>query len=370
MRSTRLALAALTLLAVVPASAPAATVSREGSEIVFRSGPGEADGFRMDASAKDSRVRFSDSHGDASTISPGAGCAKEGVRPGPTPGSYLASADAICDSAGVTLVRILTGDGNDAFYVAGALPVDLDLGPGDDRVSTGGGQDDAGNDRLPTLPAATVTGGDGNDLLDIGARTAKVSGGAGNDRLVAGQASSDGPWSMDGGDGDDSLVTATGVRRLRMTGGAGDDSFVTPSGPEHPPVEVDCGPGADVSQIAPLDRALGGCAPHLSGVKPSTVIGRYAKARNRVLLTAGRVSRAASMKVKLLLIVSGRRPLTLAQGRLSLAAGRLRGALRPTAKGAAQLRRGPRISVVVSTEIRARGGGGDREKSEFFARLR
>jgi hypothetical protein len=369
MRLTPVPLAVI-LLALLPSSALAATVSREGAEIVFRSGPGEADRFQMDASAKDSRVRFIDAGGDAATISPGAGCAKEGIRPGPTPGSYLRGGDATCDSAGVTLVRILTGDGNDTSSVAGALPVDLDLGPGDDKVSTGGGQDDAGSDTLSTLPAATVAGGDGNDLLDIGARTAKVSGGAGNDRLVAGQASSDGPWSMDGGDGDDSLVTATGVRRLRMTGGAGDDSLVTQSVPGSPPVEVDCGPGADLSQISPLDRVFGGCAPHLSRVKPSTVIGHYAKARNRVLFTMGRLSRAASMKVTLLRIVSGRRPLTLARGRLSLAAGRLSGALRPTAKGAAQLRRRSRMTVVVSTEIRARGCGGDREKSQFFARLR
>ena len=108
-----------------------------------------------------------------------------------------------CDAAGVTLVVVTLGDGDDGMTNSTALP-------------------------------AQVSGGDGTDTL---------RGGSGNERLEGGS----GPDDIDGGSGNDLIYAATlqnpgaGADSDRLGGGPGDDQLFGGGGADH----VDGGPGAD-----------------------------------------------------------------------------------------------------------------------------
>lgn len=252
----RALLVGLVVLSAVPSAADAATVSREASEIVFRSAPGEADWFAVDG-GKRGLVRFYDVSGDAAVVEPGAGCVHEGVREnffrGPRPG-----ADAACDATGVTVVRILTGDGDDHVTVAGNLPVAVDLGPGDDDLVTAIGEELLYSLGLVLdsydLPSATVTGGDGDDSIDV---PASVRGEEGDDRLIGKQVQTPaGRWRMDGGAGDDMLSVRTRGARVRLRGGAGDDLL---DSKDRTADTVDCGAGEDVTTLDRRDRPKRSC---------------------------------------------------------------------------------------------------------------
>ena len=151
---------------------------------------------------------------------------------------------------------MLAGDGDDEFSLSGPMAFNVDLGPGDDSLTPGALPD---ADVEPT--AVTVTGGDGNDVIEVDARSATLSGEAGDDHLRGGQVTAGGPWTMDGGDGDDTLLNS-GARDLRMLGGAGDDRLITSM--DDIATAIDCGPGADEVQPGFEDRPGAGCAPHLT----------------------------------------------------------------------------------------------------------
>jgi hypothetical protein len=361
----RALLCSLLVLAAAPSGASAATVAREGSEIVFRAAQGEADRLRMDASSYGPTVRFFD-YSDAAVVTPGAGCAREPLRENARPGGDLPGADAACDASGITGVRILAGDGDDDVTVAGNLPVDVDLGAGDDMagwaiseqmhyaIGVTADSDD--------LPAAIVAGGDGNDRIEIAAIAAVLRGDAGSDVLIGAQTEGPpGAWSMDGGAGDDSLTETTQSARVRMSGGPGDDGIFAQDDTVD---EVTCGPGADRTTLDFADRPNRSCAPHLSHVKGA--FGRFAG--GRVRLVAGRLTRAAKVRVRLLRRDGIRARETLARGRLELTKGRLRGSLKVPGKGAARLRKRATQPIFVKTEIRGRGG--DRETGYFRSWLR
>lgn len=107
---------------------------------------------------------------------------------------------------------------------------------------------------------AYVTGGRGNDLIDL-SRGGEAYGGAGNDYLTAGT----GPAILDGGDGNDYLVGGTGTDRLIggrghdmlysgtganddfMDGGDGADSLIVSDGSEQSNYTVVGGNGLDMS---------------------------------------------------------------------------------------------------------------------------
>ena len=256
----RALLVGLVILGAVPSAAAAATVVREGSEIVFRSAPGEADWFAVDGAKRQGLVRFYDVSDDAAVVEPGAGCMREGVREnvphGPWPG-----ADAACDATGVTIVRILTGDGDDHVTVAGNLAVTVDLGPGDDGLMTTVGEELLYSLGLSLdsydLPSATVTGGDGDDSIDVLARAASVRGEKGDDRLIGKQVQRPaGRWRMDGGPGDDVLSVRTRSARVRLRGGAGDDIH---DSKDRTADTVDCCPGEDVTTLDRRDRPNRSC---------------------------------------------------------------------------------------------------------------
>ncbi len=109
------------------------------------------------------------------------------------------------------------GDGNDRFTssadLPAAMPLAVDGGPGDDRLSGGS-----------TSMPVTFTGGDGNDSLTGGPGADTLDGGAGND-------------DVDGAGGPDTVL-----------GGAGDDILHGDHFENPAPDVIDGGPGTDVLQ--------------------------------------------------------------------------------------------------------------------------
>src|SRR5690349_15589211 len=90
----------LTAALAVPASAQAATVGLEGTELVYRGGPGEVDDFVAqpgDPSEAPAKLYFTER---GARITAGPGC----EQPRGTP---------VCSLAGVTAIRVLAGDGDD-----------------------------------------------------------------------------------------------------------------------------------------------------------------------------------------------------------------------------------------------------------------
>ena len=321
-------LLALVIALLGAADASAATVAREGTEIVFRSAPGERDRVRVEVAA--SLVRFT------GVASAGEGCSAEAARPRP---DGNVGPRATCELTGVNEIRILAGAGDDEFSFSGPMAFNFDLGPGDDRLTP-----DSGTEGEPT--AVSVTGGDGNDEIGVYASSATVLGEAGNDSLTGEQSTASGPSTMDGGPGNDSLKSI-GVRDLRMIGGDGNDRLIGLA--DDVVSEIDCGPGADVTRIGVEDRPGAGCAPHVTELRLA--------GRGRIAVT-GRVSAAATLKVTVLTRAQER----LASGTLrARRAGRLRGTLR-------QIR--PSRSANVVVRITTRGGGGDRETVSYATRLR
>lgn len=159
---------------------------------------------------------------------------------------------------------------------------------------------------------------------------------------------------------------------LSLIGGPGDDFL---SAQNTLADVIDCGAGADEVNVDFLDRPAAGCAPHLSlkstGYLVTGKIGQYSAARDRVLLTAGRVSRDASVKITIYRSISGRRGAIIASGLLAVRTGAIRASLRPTRTGTGLLRRQRRQTVFVQAKIKARTGGeGDQETSLFRALLR
>lgn len=166
----RLPIALLALLAL-PASAPAATVGLEGTQLVYRTDAGErADVFVSQGG--DGLIRF-----DGPVQRSGPGCT---------------GTDRIeCAEAGVTGVAVITGDGNDRVSAYTLVPVALTLGAGDDEFAA------------QSSAAVTVDAGLGNDSGLSQARTASLAGGEGDDRLtLETQDFMRAPLVLDGGAGD------------------------------------------------------------------------------------------------------------------------------------------------------------------------
>ncbi len=164
--------------------------------------------------------------------------------------------------AGTTAATIDGGDGNDV--IAGGAGNDrIDGGAGNDRIDGGAGNDridgGAGNDTLnggdgnDTLNGGdgkdTLNGGDGNDTLNGGAGNDTLNGGAGNDTLNG----DDGNDTLNGGAGNDRIDGGAGNDRI--DGGVGDDVIDGGAGNDR----IDGGVGDDViAGGAGNDRIDGG----------------------------------------------------------------------------------------------------------------
>jgi hypothetical protein len=208
----------LALVLLTPVSAQAGTIAREGTELVYRSAPGEADQFSVEG-------------GDVTVVAEGNVTAGAGCRAG----EYA----AYCPAEGVTLVRVLAGDGDDEIVVLGGNVV-ADLGPGDDEFAAG-------------------------------TRSTAVDGGPGHDEVILlAEYGASGPQHAEGGEGDDELSVVGRHGAVTLSGGPGNDRLTT-EGQGTPGIAFACGPGDDTYTVGPRDRPGDGCAPFLAGITAGTV---------------------------------------------------------------------------------------------------
>ncbi|MDA0182458.1 hypothetical protein OJ997_19270 [Solirubrobacter phytolaccae] len=328
-------LALLVLLLLVPASAQAATLAREGAELVYRSAPGEADDVVVQP-------------GDPSTAPNKLFIYENGRKLVLGPGCVQGVLYPECSSEGITGVRVLAGDGDDRIIVLGDLPVLVDLGPGDDKLTSRG-------------PTVTATGGDGADELsgEMGAGT--LDGGAGGDALETHLAdgSPAGPLLVAGGEGQDRIhVDGHSRPGITLTGGSGNDRFTHFIYESDHGMDVSCGPGDDRTVLRLADRMGDGCAPNVTGFTPDEVSRRF---REGTLPVPARVEIVFRRRPG-----GGSRPAeVLARGVANRPAGPLRLQLKTTEAGRRRAKRDLKLYVFITTTV-----GGDRHTVRFDSRLR
>ena len=163
-------LLALTILALLACSAPAAAAPEQSVTILLTAGPGD-DVFDVKLS-QDGRNYLIDS---LSPLEAGGGiCTHEEGSPH----------ELTCEAKAIGGFEANGGAGNDSIIISPKITVPATLrgGPGRDRLRAGGGPDKivggSGNDQL--------LGEGGNDWLFGGAGEDLLIGGTGNDRLVGG----------------------------------------------------------------------------------------------------------------------------------------------------------------------------------------
>ena len=319
----RLPIATVLITALaLPASASAGTVALEGTELVYR---GDAAHERLVIMAEGEAVTFELDR------APVAGCPPTG-----------------CSAAGVTAIRVLSGAGDDTVVTGGPLPLNVDLGPGDDELIAGAGP--------KTL---TLSAGPGDDRVEATpAERATVFGEAGRDSLyVDAEPDAIGPFLIDGGADADEIHLFSRAPGTTLAGGDGNDEVVVVQ--FGPPVTITCGPGND-TWLATVGDVVGeGCAPQLSGITPGSVSRAFRE---------GRLAASASGSVTFRRRVrdQGRPREVIARGTFTAQPGALRVSLKPTSIGRRWLRRDPRLTVFVAVRTRA---GGDRGETIFNSRI-
>jgi len=176
-------------LAALPAVASAATASSNGTTIVYRAAPGEAN--RVENEAFQNSIELSDR--GAHRVKAGKGCVKRGRR------------KVECRAPDEVVL------------------LDLRLGDRADRTAGDG-------------PRTVQHGGPGRDLLRGAQETDRLFGGPGDDVLRGGSS----PDQLFGGSGDDHLIGHAG--RDTYSPGAGDDRI---NSVDFNAERIDCGPGRD-----------------------------------------------------------------------------------------------------------------------------
>ncbi|HEY6592626.1 MAG TPA: calcium-binding protein, partial [Asanoa sp.] len=194
----------------------------------------------------------------AATMTPGAGCG-----PGPGPNT------ATCPGVGVSQLSISLGDGDDAVTVGAPTNAVILGGPGDDQLQGGTGQDvfegDEGTDGVSYGPrVAPITtskdgvanDGEANEGDNIGSDVERITGGSANDSIGGGPDAD----ILDGGPGDDILSGGPGADQL--LGGPGRDAVAYTS-PADVKVWLETGIGGsaqpgDSDRIADVEDVAGG----------------------------------------------------------------------------------------------------------------
>ncbi|TWA56397.1 hemolysin type calcium-binding protein, partial [Azospirillum baldaniorum] len=168
-------------------------------------------------------------------VAPGAAVRVTGAMPGSTmltalvidttgvAGPLTIQLDTVSFAAVIGSATLTGGEGNQVVY-GDAGSQSIILGPGDDVLSGGGGNDTVastlGNDTLYGDDGDDLMhGGDGDDLMDGGADNDTMGGGAGNDTMGGGT----GNDILIGESGNDALFGGTGNDTL--FGGDGDDTL-------------------------------------------------------------------------------------------------------------------------------------------------
>lgn len=203
-RSLLLPLALLAGALLPTASASAAQLQLDGSTIVLRAGAGESNHVAVRGDDFDSgAVLISDVV--EPTVGSGLTCTVSTAM-----GWYFAS----CKAAGLTGVRIETGDGDDEVNVGEEIPlagpIAIDGGPGNDKLRGPAG-----------ARSVAIDGGDGADAIEGGNGADVLHGGPGNDTLDG----DDGNDQVHGDDGDDVLSGGRTLSSDVIDGGAGSDTI-------------------------------------------------------------------------------------------------------------------------------------------------
>jgi hypothetical protein len=237
---------ALLSLALVPATAHAATVRETAGQLRVTAAPGETNA--VDVAPTPDGLWLLVTDGGASPVAQGPGCA---------PNDFAAS--VICPADGVKTVVVRTGDRNDSVDVAGALPARIDGGAGDDTLLTDAGDDvvvgGTGRDRISTgLGADQAIGNPGGDTIDAGPGDDRVSGGDGDDELHGGEGDdrmrgNAGADIVDGGPGDDLLFTRDASADTTWCGDGDDEAQADTRDWLDPCESVDYGPSGLVGRI-------------------------------------------------------------------------------------------------------------------------
>jgi Ca2+-binding RTX toxin-like protein len=185
LRKSALALAAVAAtVAIAPAAASAATVTQSGGTLYVTANPGETNDMRVTLTDSYLEVLENNSGG----VQPQSGTTCITFSPG----------HARCNLLGVSFVRVDAGDMHD--YVVGDIysasrAFTLSGGPGNDYLDVAGTVDnrafingDDGDDQLYGRQFGdTIYGGPGNDIIGAGAGTDSLNGGPGADRIDGGE---------------------------------------------------------------------------------------------------------------------------------------------------------------------------------------
>jgi Ca2+-binding RTX toxin-like protein len=165
-------------LALFPGQAHAATaVTASGSQLLVNAQAGKSN--RISVSLVNATFTVTDT-GD--TLTPGVGC------------TAVDANTVQCSAAGIGLITVNAGDGDDSVLSQAPFRTVVNAGPGDDRIGTG-----IADDRLD--------GGDGNDNLSGGIGPDTLLGRAGNDNLLGGTDRD----TLDGGTGTDRIAGNEGL---------------------------------------------------------------------------------------------------------------------------------------------------------------
>ena len=325
---------ALLLVLLAPGTAEAATVGREGTELVYRSAPGQEDLF--EARSDGGELTFAGREGGEAGITPGTGCS-------------LARKIVRCPLDGVTAVRVLARDSDGLMALYGVpVPVAADLGPGSSDFDV-------------EATSLTVMAGAGSDRVSFKGNSGAIDMGPGEDCVeVTVPNAFTGPLAVDGGAGRDVLsVYGRGKPGIALSGGAGDDEINVATTGSGPGTDIACGPGNDITRVLLADRPGDGCAAHVTIRAPEAVSRGFTAtltAPARGTVEFHRPRRASDRGFSL-----------IARGAFDAPAGALRTRLTPTKAGRPWLRRHARPKLVVAIALRS---GGDRNEIDFPSRLR
>lgn len=207
MKTLRLLCFALLALALLPAAASAATITKTDATITYIADAQEINDVSISLAGD---VYTVNEQGNAPgkggiTVKDGGGCQVA------TQGN---TTTATCPAAGVTLLDVETGDQGDTVRILAPTASRILGGDGIDSLTGGDGPDQI----FGEVGTDTLNGGGGDDQLSGGADDDTLNGGAGNDTLNG----DDQNDTLNGDDGDDTLKGGAGGDALN--GGAGRDT--------------------------------------------------------------------------------------------------------------------------------------------------
>ena len=204
----------------------------------------------------------------------------------------------------------------------------------------------------------TVDGGTGNDKLVVSARSGAVRGGEGDDRIEASSnnEAAVGPFSVDGGSGNDTVKSVSTIAKLSLMGGTGNDRLTLINDKA---ADVSCGPGVDslvVENVFAKHRIDVSCPPSLASASRK-LLATFSSASGVVRLRPGSIYRSARVVATMRRLTSSGAKEVLARGPDDRAAGTTAaGSPGYEDAGVARLRRTPRTRVYLELAMTPTSG--------------